>query len=70
MGLAPRLRVVPSTKTRRELQPWCLPHFRDGPTELVMVREKGDRHRDATFSGDSSTNTARSQSPFSLAFSL
>jgi len=57
MGLAPRQRVVFSTQESRISLPWCLSHFRDGPTDLVMVREKGrekgDRHRDISLPGDS-----------------
>ena len=48
MGLAPKLPLYYPPK-KRKLQPWCLSHFRDGPTELVMVREKGDRHCEAHF---------------------
>ena len=37
---------------------------------MVMVREKGDRHRDVAFSGGCQRGSARSQSPFSLPLSL
>ena len=43
---------------------WCLSHFRDGPTELSMVREKGGQAPCVAFFAKFLSAFARSQSPF------